>query len=480
MVQPEVKKRVWRLKNIAIPVILCFTLSVLVACSDHVGAGKIAESGGSREPYSAFESTKNNNAVDHNASLPTTEGETVELRMAVDSVLYEGSYYDALIEGFEQQSNVAIIKVDYGEDESKLMLELAAGDSPDLIISFSNDGILTEKNALMDVYPYLDEDSDISRDDFTNLDMLGYGDQLTRVSPGYNINVTFGLTKTYGGIERSEWTVEKFLNTLENAKNPLELTANSTGENFLLNYTLSYAAEHVSYKDATCNYETDTFVALLNAAAQVDAAYAADAGGSGDTYSELFEESPELLDQTQIQGVAGYTILRQELVGCPVTFLGYPTGNGGKMQAMFVTPVSGCAGTTYPNEVWSFLKYVLTADSVCKDTTIFPVYTKALEQQISDAVANYEADTPRNTQMGFQEALGKMIDLESLETGFSQEGAELLKTLLYSDSMYNGYDGVITPIIQEETEALFSGDKTAEETAALIQNRVSIYLAEQK
>jgi hypothetical protein len=39
---------------------------------------------------------------------------------------------------------------------------------------------------------------------------------------------------------------------------------------------------------------------------------------------------------------------------------------------------------------------------------------------------------------------------------------------------------VITPIIQEEASAFLSGDQGAEDTAALIQSRVSIYLSEQQ
>ena len=41
-------------------------------------------------------------------------------------------------------------------------------------------------------------------------------------------------------------------------------------------------------------------------------------------------------------------------------------------------------------------------------------------------------------------------------------------------------DENIRKIVLEECSYLFSGDKTAEETAKLIQERVSIYMAEQK
>jgi hypothetical protein len=451
----------------------------LAACSGIAGtnsqdaSSSVGPTTAANSPVSVAETTPSPSAV-----LP--EDDSVTLRMAMGSMHYEVSYYDTLIEDFGRQSGVTIQKEDYGEDASQLMLELAAGDSPDLLMSFWNDGILTEKDCLIDVYAFLDRDPDLQRSDFINLDMLCYGEQLTRISPGYDLKVAFGLEESYSDVDRSNWTLDAFLNRLEQADAPEEMTGNSTGLNFLLNYTLSYASDYVDYEAAACNYQTDAFLGLLHAAAQVDAAYTPDTSGSGDTYSELFREAPELIDEVQLEGVAGYTILQEELVGCSVSFLGYPTSDGGKAQAMFVTPISGCSGTAYPDEVWSFLKYVLTADTVCSDLTIFPVYTPALEQQLTQAVSNYTAKAAPQTQLGFRDALAIMMDLEALEPSFSKESAELLRELLYTGSMYGGYDGVITPIIQEEASAFLSGDQDAEETAALIQSRVSIYLSEQQ
>lgn len=45
--------------------------------------------------------------------------------------------------------------------------------------------------------------------------------------------------------------------------------------------------------------------------------------------------------------------------------------------------------------------------------------------------------------------------------------------------MYS-FDENILSIVSEECAAYFSGAKTIDETAALIQNRVSLYMAEQK
>jgi hypothetical protein len=50
--------------------------------------------------------------------------------------------------------------------------------------------------------------------------------------------------------------------------------------------------------------------------------------------------------------------------------------------------------------------------------------------------------------------------------------------LIYSITDFSGCDITVMDIIREESAYFFAGQKTAEEVAAVIQNRVSLYLAE--
>ena len=52
------------------------------------------------------------------------------------------------------------------------------------------------------------------------------------------------------------------------------------------------------------------------------------------------------------------------------------------------------------------------------------------------------------------------------------------KTYVNGAEVTGSYDNDIYEIINEESAAYFAGDKTADEVAKLIQNRVSIYLGE--
>ena len=60
----------------------------------------------------------------------------------------------------------------------------------------------------------------------------------------------------------------------------------------------------------------------------------------------------------------------------------------------------------------------------------------------------------------------------------TQEQVDDFKAMVDNASVGGNYDSDILDIINEEAAAFFSGDKSADDVAALIQNRVSIYLGE--
>ena len=61
----------------------------------------------------------------------------------------------------------------------------------------------------------------------------------------------------------------------------------------------------------------------------------------------------------------------------------------------------------------------------------------------------------------------------------AEEGAARLAALIESASAAGSYDESIMAIITEECDGLFSGQRTAEQVADVIQNRAGTYIAEQ-
>jgi ABC-type glycerol-3-phosphate transport system substrate-binding protein len=143
-------------------------------------------------------------------------------------------------------------------------------------------------------------------------------------------------------------------------------------------------------------------------------------------------------------------------------FVGYPapSGSGSIIQpamelCIFAdsADISGC---------WAFLKSFLAMD-----------YQQAVEAEGSGMPIRRGALT-RFTEDD--------ISLIAQAYGVSEEAvadlaAQAIQTIETASVMSSNWS--VFSILQEETRAYFSGDKTAEQTADNIQSRVSIYLAEQ-
>jgi ABC-type glycerol-3-phosphate transport system substrate-binding protein len=109
--------------------------------------------------------------------------------------------------------------------------------------------------------------------------------------------------------------------------------------------------------------------------------------------------------------------------------------------------------SAYPQAAWDFLA-TMFEDSVQEYTSFgFPVRTSVFDAQVQEAME------------------GGSVTQEDVERVLS-----LLNGKTY---LYLGDDDIMD-IIYEEATACFSGAKTPEETAEIIQNRVMIYLSERE
>ena len=68
------------------------------------------------------------------------------------------------------------------------------------------------------------------------------------------------------------------------------------------------------------------------------------------------------------------------------------------------------------------------------------------------------------------------IDMKPL----TEEECDAYRDYVASASGRSEYDGSIQEIVEEEAEAYFNGDKSADEVADIIQNRVTTYINENK
>lgn len=298
------------------------------------------------------------------------------------------------------------------------------------------------KGYLADLEPLLQQDEEFSMDDLiprcVELLRETYGGMY--VLPYAFYARTIMAPREYVG-EDMGWTLEEFCNMANSL--PDDVTLWSSGADTLLSMILSTnGSRFVDYEAGTCDFENQTFIDLLNVCR--------------DRCTEDDDTEDDLLQVIPIMGqFAQFTynnLLPAKAAG--KTMIGYPGAEGNGMCLTFQQCMSITASAKHPDAAWQFLRMFLS-DDVQKETHIFTPIREDIYQELENDMVKNNPDEA--TQEEYAEAIAMPYDA----------GCVMV------------YDDPAMEIALEEAAAFFAGDKTAEDTAGVIQSRVSIYLGEQ-
>jgi multiple sugar transport system substrate-binding protein len=136
-------------------------------------------------------------------------------------------------------------------------------------------------------------------------------------------------------------------------------------------------------------------------------------------------------------------------------FVGYPDTGSNGLNLVLSDPISICALGVHQDAAWQFLRTLYDADFQGSSDLELPVRLDVFRETEEYWISQHPEDC---TEAELQ---------------------QVIELLSQADSM-TIYDSPALDIVDEEVPAFFSGDKSAEEVAAIIQNRVEIYLGEQQ
>ena len=211
----------------------------------------------------------------------------------------------------------------------------------------------------------------------------------------------------------------------------------------------------IDWQAGKCDFESAEFISLLETAGQITE-HPETTEFTGYTPPEEQLRTGETY--VEAVHVGSVTALRdfEERVGQALSFVGMPTPDGSNGSVVDLSqPVGVLAGGEHPDGCAAFLKFLLLSYDLgygAENNASLPMYRPYLEQLESDAEAEGRM-TPEDTAR-FEDFLA------------SVESSTLC-------------DETALGMICEEAAAYFSGACTAEEAARVIQERLSIYVAEQ-
>ena len=357
-------------------------------------------------------------------------------------------------------------------------MDLISGEVGDIVfvtrdLDFAN---LASKGAFADLDTLLEQDTELNKADFIEniVDVLSVDGKLYGIAPYFNLNTLVGKEANVGVGEN--WTTTNVWNMLEQHKDSTLMYGmlNTDALGMFLRYNMG------SYYDSgtgECRFDGESFKILLEIANRFPKELDLDELNAGLNDDSAYANDTRLLtDFLPYYGV--YALQHYRVIfGEEVNLIGYPVDDGLGTSVSFGNGLYAISASSEKKEAaWQFIRQYLTKEyqesfielDALGMSKGFPVRKDTFEQGIVNAMA----DAPDGTWLHG--------DVKFKVEPLSEADAEYFRQLVYGVTRSNFIDYQMFNIIMEEAGAYFSGDKTVDEVAEIIQNRVQLYVDENK
>ena len=372
---------------------------------------------------------------------------------------------------FNQLNQHYVIEVvRYAEDDLiRLRTELITGRGPDIIYSlYYNDSVLApvmDRGMLADLWPYIDSDPDINREDFFQ-------------------NILHAMQSPDGALQviANQFAVLTLISIPEIISDPDSLTANRflelvrraissgvmypmdeywTGIDFFTFMLLHVDLGIIDFGGGTCNFESQVVYDLLELASLLPREVALEPDHSLNARMTRGEQLVKFDSIANPYGIAKYETLLEEF-----TILGLPSDEGSLHSAVMRSYLGINKNSDHPEAAWSFIRRYLLPASHMDVRSGLPMRVDLFDRQIELALSGLETWILRDG--------GLEIPMNAL----TENGATQLREIVESVSFISSPNDIIANIIMEELPTFFAGRRSAGEVASIMQNRVQTYLHE--
>lgn len=395
-----------------------------------------------------------------------------------------------IIDFNKNNSQYRIVVKEYGNDDYETGLiqmgaDLTTDKCPDIInLSQIDFAQYASKGILEDLYPYM-EKSNIKKEDYLENILKAYevDGSLYGIMPVFCINSIVAKTSLVG--EESGWTLMEMLDLVDEVNPPYVMMYDSR-DTMLWYCVYQDIDEFIDWETGECFFNGEEFIRALEFAARFPGDDDVDYSEREST-STLLRENKVLLMQTMLSSVQEYQMMKG-MYGEEITYVGFPNN---EKKGNLISSSSGSFGMSskskYKDGVWEFLRTLI--DQEYQDSLVneygnwgFPIRKASLDKQFElDMKPNYYEDEEGN-QIEQPKTTWGWDDVSIEIMAATQEEIDTVKALITSaERIVSGNpDQQIINIITEEAESFFNGQKSAADVANIIQNRVQIYVNENR
>ena len=359
----------------------------------------------------------------------------------------------------------------YEDGLAQLNSDIVSGNPPDLInLSNMNVENYISKGILADLYPLMEQDSTLKKEDFVEnaLRIYEQDGKLYGICPTFTVMSLAGKAEDVGG--RDGWTVADVQSLLASKPAGTELIEYASREGILSILVSMGLDSYVDWAAGSCSFNSEEFLALLEFASQFPAQETVTYEDSEGTYEKI-KEGKLLLDEISVYSIQDY-LYHDAVFEGQMACIGFPTNDGSTGSYLNGTQSLGIAEKSpHKDGAWAFISTLLSEEYQDALDTMNGLALRAssLEKQYAKAMEQKEGDFGAIISSG---------DFTYEVKAATQEQIDALRHLIDTARPTKNTDTEIMNIITEEAGPYFAGQKTAQEAADIIQSRVQIYISE--
>ena len=380
------------------------------------------------------------------------------------------------------------------QDVGALNAVISTGDVPDILCVSDEIPVesYVEKGVFEDMEPYFRADAEISGRQYLEniLDAYRIRGRMYFITPSFSLMGLVGKKKDFDtesdvpadqkgqtikgvSIDQIDRKIKQYNMKYEKALGIVTSTS-------VLSWITDYSTDQfVDLEKGKCRFDSEEFINLLKFAKKFPMKYRN--GIFEEDSSAWVRNNEQLMSEFFLTSVNSYQTMRYGMFGEDIVFTGFPGyGNSGPViYCPFYMAV--CSDSDDKDACWDYLREYYLDEYQYDLESYFPVNRKALDQMLQRATipefmtyTDEEGNIVTEQDEDYYYVGNSQVTIPTA----SEKDISQIRAYIEEACQRSVLDQHIASIIREETGAYLKGQKSAEQTAEIIQRRVNIYVKE--
>ncbi len=372
---------------------------------------------------------------------------------------------------------------DWNAGTTQLNNDIITGNMPDILLA---DGLPVDnyaaKGLLADVGKLIEEDEELSQVEFVQnvFDAYSVDGKLLYVVPSFFVSTMVAKKSLVG--ERETWTMADMQQVLDTMPEGTSAMGEILRPDFF-NVVMGYCGrDFINVDTGKCDFESQNFLDMMEYAKTLPVQESEESYGEEwwNQYQTQYRDNRTLLCSLSISSMRNISYTLNGRIGEDITYIGFPTesGRGSYVNGNMCFAISSRSRNT--EGAWDFLRYYLTDEYQSNLDWGMPVRKDRFMEKAQEATQRpYWIDQETGEKEEYDDNYylnGEDIVLPPLTQEQLDEAIEFVFSV---DNSYYWNDSVAN-IINEEMDGFYTGQKTAQEVAKVIQSRAQVYVDENR